>query len=118
MSKCTGQSARVKETHMDHTTLDSDTLFSQACNAMAWGQLGAALTAADELCRPERARTMVDVLPCPYEVPTLAGYTREQLAPLADRVAQFNSYVESHLDGLADVQAEVNDARWGRGNWG
>lgn len=50
----------------------NDELFNQVVNAMAWGQLGPALAAADELCR---------------------GYSAAQLQALTDRIEQYNSYV-------------------------
>ena len=76
---------------MNNETTDS--LFSRYHNALAWGDFGTALACADELCRPERAGTCPDLACEPRHASAFAGYTREQLEPIADRIAQYNSYV-------------------------
>jgi hypothetical protein len=85
----------TKPGRRDPATLTNDELFQTVLDACAEGRLGAALEAADERCRPHRARAMRDVLaPCRVW-PAMQGYTEAQTRGLQDRIDQYNAHVGS-----------------------
>jgi hypothetical protein len=83
----------LMNTTQDISKLSNDELFNGVVNAMAEGRLNVARAYADEICRPERARECVDLLPRAADCGSLAGYSEEVRQPLEDRIAQYNSYV-------------------------
>ena len=71
-----------------------DDAFNKYCNALAWGHLGEALQAADELCRPRYAKIAVDLLPLPAAGEAFSKVPAVQLQGITDRIEQHNSRVE------------------------
>ena len=75
------------------TNMTNDELFDLLAVSMDSGCLGAALAAADELCRPERASKCHDLMAPAYSWHAMLSYTEEQRQGLEDRIAQYNAYV-------------------------
>lgn len=80
-------------TTRNRETMTNDELYNACVNALAWGRLGDALAAADELCKPKRAKTCEDLLPLPRKCIGMDRYSDEQLQGLTDRIEQYNGYV-------------------------
>ncbi len=76
----------------DLATLTTTELFELATRALSAGAFGAALSIADEMCRPERAGTCADLLAPARSWPALRAYSAEQLEGLEDRIHQYNAY--------------------------